>query len=117
MDNVFNFPNLRVPHTALLDDLDRAIGVYRSWVGPLWRSLFNPFYWLGRGLTLIARIPFRILDAVGYDGTKAEGSKVGKFIQAVIQFGTVIGGGITALEKLDLLEPVKLVVHRFLGIP
>jgi hypothetical protein len=115
LDNVFNLPKLMVPEVMLLDELDRAIGIYRSWLRPLWRKLFNPFYWLGWGLTLIAEVPFRILDAAGYDGTKAEGSTLGKLAKAVIQAGTGLGATLGILEKLDYLAPVVAAVHRLVG--
>jgi len=73
LDNIFNLPRLRVPLDDLIDNLDRAIGIYRSWLGPLWRQVFNPFYWVGWGLTLIAEVPFRILRTAGFNTGKIEG--------------------------------------------
>jgi hypothetical protein len=120
LDNVFDLPRFQIPHTDLLDHLDRAIGIYRSWIGPLRRKLFNPFYWIGWGLTLLAEVPFRILDAVGFNGAKAEGSILGRLTKAVIQFVTLVGGGtislLTILEKLDLVDGAKAVVHKILGM-
>jgi hypothetical protein len=115
LDNIFNLPNLGVPHTALLDDFDRSIGIYRSWVGPLWRKLFNPFYWIGQGLSRIAEVPFRILDSAGFNGTRAEGSILGKLTKVVIQAGTGIGATLGILEKLDYLAPLVSAVHRLVG--
>jgi len=85
LDNVFNLPRLMLPEAMLFDELDRAIGVYKTWLGPLWWKLFNPFYWLGWALYWVASIPFRILDAAGFDGAKAEGSLVGKIVRLLIQ--------------------------------
>lgn len=115
LDNIFNFPNLRLPHTALLDELDRAIGVYRSWIGPLWRQLFNPFYWLGWILTWIAAIPFRLLDAAGFNGVKAEASLWGKLTKAAIQAATGLGAVLGILEKLGYLDPVVWAFHKVVG--
>lgn len=115
LENIFNLPNLGLSHTQLLDRLDRAIGVYRSWLRPLWRKLFNPFYWLGWGLTWFAEIPFRLLASVGFNTAKLEGSFWGKTAKAVIQFITAVGAALGVLEKLDLLRPVVSGVHRLLG--
>jgi len=115
LDNVLNLPRFQISHTDLLDQLDQAIGIYKSWVGPLWRKLFNPFYWIGQGLSRIAEVPFRILDSVGFNGTRAEGSVWGKLAKAVIQFGAGIGTVLTILEKLDLLKPVVAAVRTIFG--
>ncbi len=112
LDNIFNLPLLRVPHTQLIDNLDRAIGIYRGWLHSLWRQVFNPFYWMGWGLTLIAEVPFRILDAAGFNTAKIEGSIWGKIVKAVIQFVAATGTALGVLEKLDLLKPVVSAVHR-----
>ena len=116
LENVFNLPNLRLSHALLLDRLDKAIGVYRSWLRPLWRKLFNPFYWLGWGLTWIAEIPFRLLASAGFNVAKVEGSFLGKAAKAVIQVVVAISAALGVLEKLDLLKPVVSAVHRWLGV-
>lgn len=116
LDNIFNLPRLRLPLNELIDSLDRAIGIYRSWLAPLWREVFNPFYWMGWGLTLIAEIPFRILGAAGFDAPKIEGSFWGKLVKAVIQMVTALGALLGVLEKLDLLDPVVSAVHTLFRI-
>jgi hypothetical protein len=116
LDNVFNLPSLRVSHAHLLDELDRAIGIYRSWLGPLWRRLFNPFYWFGWALTWIAEIPFRVLNSAGFNVTQFEGSFLGKTLKAAIQLVTGVGTALTILEKLDLLSSVVSAVHKVLGL-
>jgi len=50
VDNIFNLPRLRLPHTQLIDNLDRAIGIYRSWLGPLWWKVFNMLGELGEAV-------------------------------------------------------------------
>jgi len=115
LESIFILPKLGIPHANLLDGLDRAIGTYRSWLRPLWRKLFNPFYWLGWGLSLIAGIPFRLLDAAGFEVAKAEGSFWGKTTKAVIALVTAVGTTLGVLEKLDLLSPVVSAIHRLLG--
>lgn len=98
--NIFNFPRLRLPIELLTDELDRAIGIYRSWLGPLWRKLFNPFYWIGRLLEAISRIPFRILASAGFDLDKAEGSLLGKIVSAIIQFAVALAAIIKGASSL-----------------
>src|SRR5207249_94638 len=97
------------------DRLDRTIGIYRSWLQPLWRKLFNPFYWFGWVLTWIAEIPFRLLASAGFNVAKAEGSFWGKAAKAMIQFVTALGTILGVLDKLDLLKPVVSALHRLLG--
>ena len=97
LDNVFNLPRFQIPHTKLLDDLDRAIGVYREWLRPLWWKLFNPFYWMGWVLYWVASIPFRLLDAAGFDGRQIEESLAGKIMRATIQVMITIAVIVRAL--------------------
>lgn len=113
--NVFNFPRLGLPHRVLVDPLDRAIGVYRGWLDPLWRKLFNPFYWLGWVLYWIAEIPFRLLGAAGFDTAKVEGSIWGRATKLVIQVLTVASLALGVIEKLDLLDSVVVAIRKLRG--
>src|SRR2546427_6946042 len=58
VDSVFNLPRLHIPHSELIDNLHRAIGICRSWLGPLRRrcstrpkSTEGPWTSVGAALT------------------------------------------------------------------
>lgn len=112
LENFFNLPRFQIPQQQLLDRLDRAIGVYRGWLRPLWWRLFNPFYWIGQLFARVAEAPFRILAAAGFDASRVEGSFWGKLTKAVVQFLAATAALLTVLEKLDLLGPAITAIKR-----
>ncbi len=64
LDHLFDLPKLGVPLDNLVDSLDRAIGIYRSWLPGLRWRVFNPFYWMGWGLTFGVLEKLDLLDPV-----------------------------------------------------
>ncbi len=112
LTNIFRLPYLGMDTTQLLDRLDQAIGAYRYAVSYLWRRLFNPFYWIGKGLALIGSIPFRVLRIAGFDAERAETSLTGKLVKAIMYFLTIIYFSLAILQMLDLLAPVVTAIKR-----
>ena len=117
LTNIFRLPSLGMNTNQLLDRLDRAMGVYRYTVSYLWRRLFNPFYWIGKGLALIGSIPFRVLRIAGFKIEQVETSLTGKLVKFLISFVTLIYFSLAILEMLDLLAPVVAAVKRIQGLP
>ena len=115
--NIFRLPSLGMNTTQLLDRLDRVIGVYRYHVSHLWRRLFNPFYWIGKGLASIGSVPFRVLRIAGFNAERAETSLSGKLVKSIISFLTLMYFSLAILEMLDLLAPVITAVKRIQGLP
>jgi hypothetical protein len=112
LTNIFRLPYLGMDTTQLLDRLDQAIGAYRYAVSYLWRRLFNPFYWIGKGLALIGSIPFRVLRIAGFDAERAETSLTGKLVKAIMYFLTIIYSSLGILQMLDLLAPVVTAIKQ-----
>jgi len=112
LTNIFRLPSLEMDINQLLDRLDRAIGVYRYAVSYLWPRLFNPFYWIGKGLAFIGSVPFRVLRIAGFKIEQAETSLTGKLVKAIISFLTIISLLLGILQMLDLLAPVVTAIKR-----
>jgi hypothetical protein len=100
VQNMFELHNFQIPSARLIDSLDRAIGDYERLQRKLYRSLFNPFYWLRLGFTNLLGVPFRILGAAGFNARAMEQSVGGKVAKAILGFVTLIAG---VLEILNLL--------------
>jgi len=115
LTNIFRLPYLGMDTTQLLDRLDQAIGAYRYAVSYLWRRLFNPFYWIGKGLALIGSIPFRVLRIAGFNVERAETSFFGKLSKALFSLAVLISALLSILENLDLLAPFIAAVKRLGG--
>ena len=116
LTNIFRLPSLEMDINQLLDKLDRAIGFYRYSVSYLWPRLFNPFYWIGKGLALIGSIPFRVLRIAGFKIEQAEASFPGKLVKSLISFMTLLYFSLAILQMLDLLAPVITAIKRFQGL-
>ena len=112
LTNIFRLPSLEMDINQLLDKLDRAIGFYRYSVSYLWPRLFNPFYWIGKGLAFIGSFPFRVLRIAGFKIEQAETSLTGKLVKAIISFLTIIFLSLGILQMLDLLAPVVTAIKR-----
>ncbi len=112
LTNIFRLPSLEMDINQLLDRLDRAIGFYRYSVSYLWPRLFNPFYWIGKGLAFIGSFPFRVLRIAGFKIEQAETSLTGKLVKAIISFLTIIFLSLGILQMLDLLAPVVTAIKR-----
>jgi hypothetical protein len=88
--NMFVLWQFQLDPRYVFDCTDRAIGAYENKCRRLFRSSFNPFYWLGLLLVEFLRLPFRVLGAAGFNASKAEGSLWGKLAKVVFFLATVI---------------------------
>jgi hypothetical protein len=80
LNNFFNLKRHRIPQSALIDVLDRAIGSYYQLRKRFFQNLINPFFWLNK----LIRLPFRLISYSGFDGEKAERSIVGKILKLLM---------------------------------
>ncbi|KCZ96572.1 hypothetical protein HPO_19180 [Hyphomonas polymorpha PS728] len=90
-------------HNRLIDSIDRAIGVYESDQQAANFRTFNPFWWIGKGLTWLARTPFMIAGAAGFDTTKAENSVLGKLVRLTVWLGGAAATIVTLWPYLTFL--------------
>ena len=65
-----------------------AYGVYRSDCRAALYRTFNPLWGLFRGLLWLARIPFVVLGAIGFDAARAEGNALGKVFKSIFALMT-----------------------------
>ena len=83
--------------------IDMALGVYQSDRKAARRRTINPFWWMGRGLLWIVKIPFVLLGAVGFDAGRVEGSFLGKIFKLLIAASALL----TILNYLGWLSAAK----------
>ena len=65
--NLFSLDRLRIPASKATDSLDMAIGDYERLKARLRRLSWNPLYWLRLGFFALLGLPFRMLEALGFD--------------------------------------------------
>jgi hypothetical protein len=88
-----------------LDELDRAISLYRN---IRWREqlhLWNPLFWIHYFTSYVARLPFRVLESAGYDVAGVEQSAFTRgyvvVMQLICAFVILRHTGILALIWFD----------------
>ena len=107
MENVFNLQRFGIPPHVLIDLLQRAMGVYWSdQQSSLWRS-FNPLWWIWQFLAWFAHLPFSLLDAAGFNSSRAESSFLGRIIKLVFTMVPLVASILVILHHLGLLEGLK----------
>ena len=80
-----------------------ALGVYQNDRRAAKIRTFNPFWWLWRALLWFVRIPFVLMDEMGFDGARAEASVVGQLVKLILFLSAVL----TILNYLGWLDAAK----------
>ena len=108
--NVFDLWRYKLSPRLLDDVLNRAIGAFEEEKRRLFCQFFNPFYWLN----IVLGIPFRLLTAVGLDGTRYEESVFGKLVKVCL---AVVGFVAAILDIQDhpvFVARVSSLFHRLI---
>ncbi len=114
-ENIFNLHQLKISPQALLDSVERAIGIYRD---DKFRSLIrtlNPFFWLSVLLDCASSLPFAILGALGCNRSRIENSHFGKFLKGGFRVAVVVTVLAVILHRLGYLDPLGRNVLEFLS--
>ena len=110
VDNLFNLQKFDIEIQALVDFIDQVDGVYQQdFISSIVRTI-NPFYWLGKLLELIARVPFFFLGSIGLNQKQIEGCFVGKLVKLIIKLFTTIG---VIVSVWDLFAKLRMVPDSF----
>lgn len=72
--NIFNLETYEIEPIIVFDALERGLGTYKFLLDQYRRKRWNPLWWVGQ----IIRLPFVLLRWAGFDGSKIEGSLMGK---------------------------------------
>jgi hypothetical protein len=67
-----------VDRQSVVDAVNQAIGAAEDQVKTEFRRLLNPFNWIWSLLSFVLSIPFRLIDATGFDADKVEEHVLGK---------------------------------------
>ena len=105
--NLFQLYRFGIRPGDAIGYVERAIGVYQA---DYWNSVvrtINPFWWIGNALTWFAQVPFNVLDAAGFDATKAQGTFLGRFLKVLFQVAPVVASILTILNYMGWLKTVK----------
>lgn len=113
--NIFNLHEFQIDPRLVLDNIDRAIGIYASNTRWALIRIFNPFFYIGLAFDFISDLPFVALGKLGFNRQKARTSATGRLVKGVFYLITVLAAFLTTLHLLGFLEPVKQFAHELLG--
>lgn len=113
--NMFNLDRFQIPPSKVLDFIDRAIGIYEANARPAFLRTINPFFYLGQLFNWVAGLPFALLGRLGFSRSKAEESRFGRLVKGILYLVTVAASGLTVLQLLGYLDPVRAFVRRSVG--
>ena len=105
--NIFNLHKYEISYEEVIGYLDRAIGAYQADQSSCWVRTFNPLWWGNIFLSWIARLPFKFLIEIGFDGKKAEEATLGKLMKGIFYFIPIVAALLTILNLMDWLEVFK----------
>jgi hypothetical protein len=103
---IFDLRNYQIPNSRIIDCLDRTIGTYQRRTRWLYWQMFNPFFWIYWLLEKVMDIPFKILEAAGFDYARMESSILGKTAKAIAGFAAFLAAVLTILQLVGWLDPV-----------
>ncbi len=105
--NIFNLASYQVSPQTVTDHIERAYGKYRVNQKASTIRLFNPLFYLGLLIDLIAEIPFVILGKLGFNRARAESSLLGRIFKGFFQLCVFVATVFTILHYLGYMDSVK----------
>lgn len=112
IQNIFNLGDYHISYDTVINNLDNAIGVYKSDLFWSIVRIINPFFYFNLLFTWISNVPFFVISKMGYDREKAESSTLGKFIKSVIYILTAVASCITIINGLGGIDNIVTWVIR-----
>lgn len=119
IQNIFNLGDFHISYDAVINNLDNAIGVYKSDI--VWSifRIINPFFYFNLLFTWISNLPFLVIGKMGFNRDKAESSNLGRLIKLIIYVLTVAASSITIVEYFggwnNVLNWLKDNVSKIIG--
>ena len=115
--NIFNLHSFGIEKSqTTLDFIHRAIGVYEDDFRWSVVRTFNPLYYMGLAFKLVARLPFALIETLGFDRTEAESSTWGKMLKGIVVLSSGLLTSLAALQALGWLNHLKQVFKLILGV-
>ena len=102
--NMFSLSRFEITPQYLLDNFERAIGIYESDKPSAWVRTINPLFWLGLILDYVVSLPFKCIGKIGFDQERIESSAIGRAIKGILYLIIVLAALLTVLEKIGYLE-------------
>ena len=102
--NYFQLHRYQIGPQIVLDHVVRAIGIYEADSSRARFRTFNPFFWLGLGLDIVAGWPFALARRTGFNTSKVEDSLPGRLIRLVVWSLGAVVLFLTFLQLIGFLD-------------
>ena len=116
IEDIFNLDQFDIGPNNVLGCIDRAIGKYDANCKPALVRTVNPFFYLGRVLDTITDLPFFAIGILGFNRQKMKRSAVGRLVKGILYLIIIVAAILAILHLLDLLEPIKQFVYKWLAL-
>jgi len=105
--NFFNLPQYQIENQVVLDQVDRAIGIYTSDQRASKVRTWNPFFWVGLALDFLAGSVFALARRSGFSTRNVEDTWFGRAFKFVVWALGAVVLVLTLMQLLDLLESFR----------
>lgn len=118
--NIFRLGDFRIGYDTVIDNLDQAIGVYKS--NTIWSAIriINPFFYLNLIFVCISNLPFLAIGKMGFNRNRAESSLLGRLTKALIYMLSAFASLLTIIEVFGGLDKIlnwfKIMISSFITI-
>lgn len=116
VSNIFNIHSFRIPPQAIIDIIEKSIGVYQENIIPSLIRTINPFFWLKRMLSFVGAIPFEILEAAGFPMQKAKSSFLGRTIRLIIELAAFSASVLGIMQLLGYSSGLEVIRSSLDGL-
>lgn len=107
IQDIFQLGQFGMGLSPVKDIVELAIGRYRDdWTKALVRT-FNPLFWVGRILDLVASTPILVLGKFGVQKDRLEASVLGRVLKGAFWLAGGLVPVLTLLQMLGVLERLK----------
>ncbi len=101
---------------AVLDLIERTIGVYRRNRTKAAVRTINPFFWLDQVFDAVSELPFLLLRRMGIARRREVRSPVGKLMKVVLYLLLIIAAGVGVADLLGYGAIVRAAVREVLDV-
>ncbi|MCD8484535.1 hypothetical protein LRY60_02910 [Candidatus Woesebacteria bacterium] len=117
IENTFNLRSFSITPIEIIDQLDKALGIYEADEKRAFIRTFNPFFWMGRLFVWLSSLPFMFLHHAGFDVVKIQTTIWGKLLKLFFDCVAFAAGVLTIFQVLGyvgVLQSLKAIIDSML---
>ncbi len=116
LDEIFASSDEDRSPQAVLDLIERTIGIYRRNRARALARTVNPFFWLDQIFDAVSEWPFRLLQKMGIARRREVRSPIGKLIKGMLYLLIIAGAGVGVAYLLGYGGVVRSAMRAVLNV-